>query len=210
MQALQAAMRAAKSSASAAQTAAANERGAVNGRMLDRPRAQKCATQYEELQQWSDWKYEVWKWLAVQDEACQMEMKVLETERSEPVALSDMGTETKRRSHPFFGALASPLRGRLDRIARPIEDRNGDEAWHFLLEEIELLDRSRGLSLLEALTSPEGWPRHIGDYMDQVSEYEARVSLCEQASGNRFDDDVKITMLVRHAPGEVKTPSAEG
>lgn len=54
------------------------------------------------------------------------------------------------------------------------------------------LDRWKGLCSLGALTSPEAWPRHTGDCMDQVCEYEPRAALYEQARGKQFDDDVKI------------------
>lgn len=73
-QAMQAAVRVVESSASAAQTATANRRGAEDGRMLERPRSLI---------------------LSVQDEAHQTEMQVLET--------SDKGTETERRSHSLSG-----------------------------------------------------------------------------------------------------------
>lgn len=71
------------------------------------------------------------------------------------------------------------------------------------MQEIEPLDRSRGLSLLEALTSPEGWPKQTEDYTGHMREYESRVALHEQASCKRFDDDMKIETLVRNAPERV-------
>lgn len=71
---------------------------------------------------------------------------------------------------------------------------------------MEPLHRSRRLSLLEALTASEGWPQHIDDYINQMREYEAQISLHEQANGTRFDDDdVKIAKVVRNVPEEVKT-----
>lgn len=143
----------------------------------------KCATRDEELKQWSERKYEMTSWLVVQNEARQTTMLVVEALRSEPVALSDLGTETKRRSRALFGLLAATLKRRPVRILRPtgIEDRSGQEAWRHLLQEMEPLDRSRGLSLLEASASPEGWPWHYGEYMDQVCEYEAQVMEHERA-----------------------------
>lgn len=55
-------------------------------------------------------------WWAVQDEAYETGMQVLETQRSEPVALSEIGTETKRGSHSLFGLLASTLKCRVGRL----------------------------------------------------------------------------------------------
>lgn len=63
--------------------------------MFERPRTLRCATWHEEMKQWSDWKYHgVMTWLDVQDEGYQIAMHSLGAQRSQPVAVTDMGTKT--------------------------------------------------------------------------------------------------------------------
>lgn len=139
------------------------------------------------------------KWLFVQG-AGRTEMLVSEMQHSEPVVLPDMDTEARRRSHVLFGLFAAMLK-REGRSFRPSEDRNGCEA----RGAVKPLQRLRGLSPLEASTSPRGWPLHIDDYMDSARDvYEARCKLFEQVGGKRLDDDIKIATLGRNAPEEVK------
>lgn len=124
MRALQAAVASAEASATAAQaTETASSRQSSDVRLLDKPRALKCATRDEKMRQWPGWKYEALNWLTFQDGSYPSEMQVLETQRGEPISLDDVSADTKRRSHLLFGLLASTLKGRLARIVRPITDR---------------------------------------------------------------------------------------
>ena len=53
------------------------------------------------------------------------------------------------------------------------------------------------------MTDSASWSRE-GTFLDQLREFERRRELYEQASGTRFDDDLAIATLLRHAPGEIQ------
>merc|ERR1712194_477994 len=76
--------------------------------------------------------------------------------------------------------------------------------WRALLNEMEPVDRNRGLVLLELLTSSDAWPKE-GTFTDQLREFESRKELYEQAAGKPFDQDFAMAVLVRNAPAEFQT-----
>lgn len=105
----------------------------------------------------------------------------------------------------LYGHLAAYVEGRLGRVVYEFDGtRNGFAAWQRLLNEMEPVDRNRGLVLLEMLTNTDNWPKG-GVFLDQIREFERRRELYEQASGKKFDDDLAMATLLRHAPSEIQS-----
>ena len=124
----------------------------------------------------------------------------IESARDAPVAFSHLTQARVVLAHQMHAFLVAFLEGRLGRIVQSHDPtRNGFEAWRCLLNEVEPVDRNRGLALLEALIGPSGW-LVIGSFLDQVREYERRIGVYEQASGNQFDADLSMATLIRNAP----------
>ena len=115
-----------------------------------------------------------------------------------------MAPESARRARMMYALLASFLRGRLLRVIRVHEkDRNGFAAWRDLLQEMEPRERGRGLALLVGLVSEENWPRDQPEYLDQVRCWDMLVRQYEDTTGKTVPDDLKVAVVLRHAPGEI-------
>ena len=82
-------------------------------------------------------------------------------------------------------------------------DRNGYLAWRDILQELEPRERGRGLALLVGLVSEENWPKDQSEYLDQVRAWDQLVRNYEDATGKTVADDLKVAVVLRHAPGDV-------
>jgi len=197
--------------ASAAESARASAEAARLGqrsadvRLLEKPKKLAPSTRDEEQQKWAEWKADFKNYIICVQPEYAAELAHVEGTRAIEEEVEDMDEPVASRCVLLYGLLAQLVGGRLGRLVREHQEgRHGPRAWLALINELEPVDRSRGLAMLQALASQEGWPKD-GDFTDQVREYERRVMLYEQASGKKLDMDIQIAMLLRNAPLEVQT-----
>ena len=200
---------AATAAATAAQLAAARTETShsdADPRSLRRPIVFNKATREEEAGSWADWKRCFVNYLIGHHIEFQNEFRAVASERDRAeLDLNVLSEGTQRRANLLYGHLVSYVEGRLGRLIHQYDDeRNGFKAWRTLLNEMEPVDRNRGLVLLELLTSGEGWPRD-GNFLDQLREFERRRELYEQAAGKPFDPEIAMAILLRNAPAEIQT-----
>ena len=57
--------------------------------------------------------------------------------------------------------------------------------------------------MLVGLVSEENWPKDHTEHLDQVWAWDALVRNYEDATGKTVADDLKVAVVLRHAPGDV-------
>ncbi len=104
---------------------------------------------------------------------------------------------------PLCHAL-SFIRGRLLKIIRIHEkERKGYAACRDMLQELEPRERGRGLALLVGLVSEKNWPTDLPDFLEQARAGEQTVAHYEDATGKLVPDDLRVAVVLRHAPGDI-------
>ena len=176
------------------------------GRCVNRPELFNPKTFEEEQSRWDDWKHVLLNYACTQDPGFNDELGQVDRDRTDNYDIELMGEQTARRCRFFYGLLCSYIRGRFFKMIRVHErSRNGYLAWRDLLVELEPRERGRGLALLVGLVSEANWPAEQPEFLDQVRDWDRLARQYEEATSKPVPDDLKVAVVLRHAPGEVGT-----
>ena len=209
---LRAMLQAAQGAQEAAQAAVAASRTAHAGppaireeiRCIDKPERFAPRDAEDELARWDDWRHTFLNYVCAQDPAFATELDTIDANRTDEYDMEAMTPDASRRCRMMYYLLSSFVRGRPLRLVRVHErTRNGYLAWRDLLQELEPRERGRGLALLVGLVSEENWPRDHGDFFEQVRAWDRMCRRYEDTAGRPVADDLKVAVVLRHAPGEL-------
>ena len=172
-------------------------------RHVDKPQRFEARTFEEEQEKWDDWKHVFLNYLCMMDEEFTTELEQVNQNRAQEPKMDNITPAQQKRSNLLYAYLSSFVRGRLlGLVKKHRELRNGFAAWHELLQELEPQERGRGLALLVGLVSEDNWPKS-GEFLDQIRSWEEMVRQYTLATTKDLPDDLKIAVVLRHAPGEI-------
>ena len=104
-------------------------------------------------------------------------------------------TEVERRlSIQLFYVLALTCRGQALQAVRRVPEGFGFEAWKQLCREIEPRLPSRFQGMPQALLSPT----RMDDPVQTIYQWESRVKIYEEQSGDRVSENIKLDVLQKY------------
>eukprot|EP00971_Amphidinium_carterae_P237160 4707058-Amphidinium_carterae.1 len=157
----------------------------------------------EDWPQWS-WKFEAACGQLGLDEAMQV---AANTRFSEVDSIADMDEPIAGKARLLYSMLVDACEGKAAVIIKPCEKQNGFRAWSMLKQEYEGSTATRFQGMLTALMTPnwlEEMRKSGKDFGAVFQIWETQVAVYELQRGRPLDPDVKVAVVMRHSPEDVR------
>ena len=133
------------------------------------------------------------------------EMAQAITGEASELHLADFSPEAAQRSQKLFDLFVETLNGRAALMLRVCEKGNGLQVWNRLHKEYEAKSASRFQGMLSAIVHPEHWKTlKTAEYMEHYTKWLGDVAAYETQKNKVIEDDVKVAVIMKYAPEEVK------
>ena len=134
--------------------------------------------------------------------------QLLLDEESQPVANLPTGTEEsavtiRTLSHTLYALLATLTTGGSLRLVQRVPNRNGFEAWRQMAAENAPKTAGRRFAMLQAVLQP-GMGDNPAKFEETWKSWEHQMDIYEKLSSTKFDDDVKISVVLRECPQKLR------
>ena len=154
---------------------------------------------------WLEFRFKLENYLTLVDERY---VALLLNAESQPVANLPTGTEEsavtiRTLSHTLYALLATLTTGRSLRLAQRVPNRNGFEAWRQMAAENAPKTAGRRFAMLQAVLQP-GMSDNPAKFEETWKSWEHQVDVFENLSSTKLDDDVKISVVLRECPQELR------
>ncbi|CAE7650594.1 unnamed protein product, partial [Symbiodinium microadriaticum] len=158
----------------------------------------------EEKAGWIEFRNRMRVWLGAVDNSMIRIMDRVETDLKDDkmVRISDMSTEAKEASRRLYSVLSSYTKGRPYRVVKHVAEENGMEAYRMLLKEYQPTNRARSLELFHNILNYR-FPKDKG-IAESILEYEERIEQYEKATGEKVQENLKVSTLIQGMKPEVK------
>jgi len=173
--------------------------GLVDTKAIGKP--QRFSGKPEHWDEWS-WKFESYCSLLGMEE-------VMRTAGDHEVEIdvSTLRPDVQALIKTLYHVMVQLLDGRASRILRAVPRGNGAEAWRQLKREYQPQIAQRKLAMLASIMSPDlsGPAPHTDEvFEDRLCAWEKQISDYESQTGKTVDDDLKIAVLLKAAPGALR------
>ena len=168
-------------------------------RHLQKPEKYGSHEKEKDLSTWREWKFSFKAWLACQDMEYETELEHVEDNAAQALDPSTFSAECLARSRKLYQILGTTIKGRLLRIVMQVGGNNGYEAYRQILQEMEPVDRSRGLALLSTILAAKPFEKGAKT-MDSLRNWERQIDEYERAAGIPLQDDLKVAVALRCLP----------
>ena len=138
---------------------------------------------------WSQWSFVFRGCLRAFDPTATRLLRQVETNVEGPVVV-----DKRRLSTQLFCVLALSRRGKALQVVRRVPEGFGFEAWKQLCREFEPRLPSRFRGMLQALLSPT----RMDDPVQTICQWESRVKVCEEKSGDKVPENTKLAVLEKY------------
>ena len=168
-------------------------------RHLQKPEKYGSHEKEKDLSTWREWTFSFKAWLACQDMEYETELEHVEDNAAHALDPSTFSAECLARSRKLYQILGTTIKGRLLRIVMQVGGNNGYEAYRQILQEMEPVDRSRGLALLSTILAAKPFEKGAKT-MDSLRNWERQIDEYERAAGIPLQDDLKVAVALRCLP----------
>ena len=168
-------------------------------RHLQKPEKYGRHEKEKDLSTWREWTFSFKAWLACQDMEYETELEHVEDNAAQALDPSTFSAECLARSRKLYQILGTTIKGRLLRIVMQVGGNNGYEAYRQILQEMEPVDRSRGLALLSTILAAKPFEKGAKT-MDSLRNWERQIDEYERAAGIPLQDDLKVAVALRCLP----------
>ena len=172
-------------------------RGFVDTRAIGKPppfTGELAADGRPEGLHWGQWAFLFRAYVGAYNATARAALENAETS-AEPIIVDDLlEARSEELSSQVFYILALTLRGRALGVVQRVPEGNGMEAWRQLCAEYEPRLPGRFQAMLQALLSPQAGP----DPVQSLYEWERRVAIYENQSGDHLSDPIKRAVLTSH------------
>ena len=173
--------------------------GLVDTKAIGKP--QRFSGKPEHWDEWS-WKFESYCSLLGMEE-------IMRTagDHDAVIDMSTLRPDVQALIKTLYHLMAQLLDGRASRILRAVPRGNGAEAWRQLGREYQPQIAQRKLAMLASIMSPDlsGPTPHTDEvFDDRWCAWEKQISDYESQTGKTVDDDLKIAVLLKAAPGALR------
>ena len=121
-----------------------------------------------------------------------------------PIPMEPMTENEKIMARGIASALKALIGGKALTSVRHLPERmNGFEMWRILAREYRPDTATRKLGMLERVM--EDAPRSGEDFGDWVHRWMDLVGETEKARGRPIDDDIKVAVILKRAPKELRS-----
>eukprot|EP00971_Amphidinium_carterae_P280201 5562503-Amphidinium_carterae.3 len=120
--------------------------------------------------------------------------------------LADLDADDQRQARLLYLMLVDCCEGKVAVLLKPCEVGNGFVCWSKLKQEYEGSSAVRFQGMLRALMSPS-WTEEVKkgrDFGELFLSWETQVATYEVQRGRALDLDVKVAVVMRHAPEDAK------
>ena len=138
---------------------------------------------------WSQWSFVFRSYLRAFDPTATRLLRQVETNVEGPVVV-----DKRRLSIQLIWVLALTCRGKALQVARRVPEGFGFEARKQLCREFEPRLPSRFRGMLQALLSPT----RMDDPVQTIYQWESRVKVCEEKSGDKVSENIKLAVLEKY------------
>ena len=173
-------------------------------KLIKAPEAFSPGTWQEEKSGFNEFKQRMRIWLGALDERLVKVMDTVERNKKDdtPVAMSELTSEGKEASRKLHSILCSYTKGRPYRVVKHTQDENGMEAYRMLMKEYQPVNRARSLELFHNMLNYRF--RKDKGIAENILEYEARIEQYEKSTGEKVQENLKVSTLIQGMRPEVK------
>ena len=105
----------------------------------------------------------------------------------------------------LFDLFVETLNGRAALMLRVCEKGNGFQVWSRLHKEYEAKSASRFQGMLSSIMHPEHWRTlKTAEFMENYTKRLGDIAAYEAQKNKVIEDDVKVAVIMKYAPEEVK------
>eukprot|EP00971_Amphidinium_carterae_P340730 6479190-Amphidinium_carterae.1 len=124
------------------------------------------------------------------------------------MSIVDMDVDVSRQGKQLYAMLVESCEGKAAALLRTCEKGNGFQCWAKLKQEYEGSAAVRFQGMLTGLMSPS-WSEELSkdrskDFSTLFLAWESQVAVYELQRGRPLDPDVKVAVVMRHAPEDIK------
>ena len=173
-------------------------------KLIKPPEIFSPGTWQEEKNGFMEFKQRLRVWLGAMDEDLVETMDLVENDlrKNEVLDMKDMTDEAKTQSRKLYSILASYTKGRPYRVVRHTTEENGMEAYRMLLLEYQPVNRARSLELFHNIMNFR-FAKDKG-IAENILEYEERIEQYEKSTGEKVQENLKVSTLIQGMKPEVK------
>ena len=173
-------------------------------KLIKAPDAFNPGNWQEEKSGWTEFRSRMRVWLGAVDNTMIRIMDIVERDLKEDkmVKIDDMSAEAKEASRRLYSVLCNYTKGRPYRVVKHVAEENGMEAYRMLLKEYQPTNRARSLELFHNILNYR-FAQNKG-IAENILEYEEKIEQYEKATGEKVQENLKVSTLIQGMKPEVK------